>query len=332
MDKQCSVLARIQSGQILRTFLLAIGVIVCAGLGVECLIVFAGIAGEWLSMPGWLQVIVLALLALGFGVAFYYLIKATKEHVVQLISHVDADIHEREDRRRDYPALIVALSAITDEEAMKESIRLAGRFADRQADPADRARAFCDAKDAFRDFPWLQTVRAIDDQVELSQYPVHFPWVVVLTSRKVSRNDGSAVEDPSTSQGPAKAEKQEGKDLGSAAFFKNFMSLLETLYSPSLSKSKVVLSERVTRAEELVDFEDFREVYGVVTRHLHKLEEVHGRGNVLIDITGGQKPCSITAAMVCLRSPKQRFGYVTSSGACTQYNANARRFEVSVPG
>lgn len=41
----------------------------------------------------------------------------------------------------------------------------------------------------------------------------------------------------------------------------------------------------------------------------------------MIDATGGQKPFSIAAAIVSLRSPDQAFKYVSNQGEVKHYNA-----------
>lgn len=261
--------------------------VVTGGLGLECLIKIYEVWAETFEKTPAARAtatLALALSAFGLLIVFFFVFRAAVRQGRMVITASRAEIRDASDDRK-YPALITALSTCGTE-GQGAAREIASRLA--HLPPRERLERFCRDPN-LKDVSWQQAVRGINQHVRWSEAPVGFPEVRVLVSGRAEGAEGSIHQ------------------------WKDFRHLLETLYTGVPD-----VMQRISKVG-VDDFENYDEVVRMIEAQLNAL----GRHNpeVMIDATGGQKPLSIAVAIVTLRSPNQRFQYVTNRGEVKYYNA-----------
>jgi hypothetical protein len=267
----------------------AFGSIIFAGLGFESLVKLYELWAERTDLePAARPTFTFAFIAVAGAafVAFWQFFQAAVRQGRIVMTTSRADI-TREAAAKPYAGLITALSTCHDHAKARE----VAQTVQHRPDPKERLAAFCADAD-LKGVSWQQTIRGICHHVRWDQTPIVLPEVRVLLS------------------GPN----------GSARQWPQFVHLFEMLFAgvPGARERIVPVG-----ASYGIDFESYDEVVGSIEAQLSALERIVGRDKVMIDATGGQKPFSIASAVVTLRSPNQRFQYVTNRGEVTYYNASS---------
>lgn len=274
----------------------AFGSIITAGLGFESLVKLYELWAERTGLePDTRAALTFAFIAFaGIGfVAFWHFFQAAVRQGRMVLTTSQAEI-TREKNAKPYAGLITALSTCHDH---AKALEVAELLADRSSSPQERLAAFCVDAD-LNGVSWQQTIRGICHHIRWDAAPVVVPEVRVLLS------------------GPN----------GSAKQWPRFKRLLEILFAgvPGALERIVPVGEGDGAGERYgIDFESYDEVVRSIEAQILAIERIVGRDKVMIDATGGQKPFSIAAAIVTLRSPMQHFQYVTNQGEVTYYNASS---------
>lgn len=186
---------------------------------------------------------------------------------------------------RDYDALIIPLS-----EGDGAAVEL-GDHVEKSRDR--RLERVCQEADNSKKWKcnWQQVFRAIRPHLMRREQP-HLPQIHLLTTRE------------------------------SAKDYQAFEGLFEKVFGDLLGDRKP--GDFLHVAGDHLDFEDYSAVYQRLNQLRDKLERDHGEGNVLIDMTGGQKPLACAALAISLRRPGDELSYVTNDGDFRIYKVRAR--------
>lgn len=267
--------------------------LLAGGIGLECLIKIYEIWAETFEKTRESRLALTAILTIVGGILlmlFWTVFVAAIRHGSMIITSSQADIEDALSREP-YPALITALSTCA---PASQGLAIEAARKMSHLPPKERLAAFCSDPD-LKGVSWQQTIRGINHHVRWNdEEPVGFPDVCILLS---------------------------GGENGSAKQWQDFRRLLEQLYRGL--PNALMHIEKVELSKQGLDFEVHDQVVRVLEAQLLAFGRRGRRGEVMIDATGGQKPFSIAAAIVTLRSPEQRFQYVTNAGKVTYYNAKA---------
>ncbi|MEZ5847267.1 MAG: hypothetical protein R3C70_11010 [Geminicoccaceae bacterium] len=156
--------------------------------------------------------------------------------------------------------------------------------------------------------PWQQTIRAIDHHVRWSESRIEkFPQISILTSIGTE---------------------------GSHKSIENFKKLMSDLYGDVLNRSSQEVDDFLRLPDHGIDFEDVGTVFDSILDEIEHMRRTHKftEKQIVVDATGGQKPCSIAVGYVTLRSPDLLFQYVTNDGEVKNYNVDATSIEFAKLG
>ncbi|MCB9944506.1 MAG: hypothetical protein H6851_12920 [Geminicoccaceae bacterium] len=104
---------------------------------------------------------------------------------------------------------------------------------------------------------------------------------------------------------------------------------MNDLYKEELHRKGQNIDDFLRFQKEGIDFENVDDVFGCIVGEIEYLRRTRKctEKEIVMDATGGQKPCSIAVGYVTLRSPDLLFQYVTNDGEVKNYNVDATSIE-----
>ena len=257
------------------------------------------------SSTDWSTLLLWSCIASAAGYFFVICFVQAAQAMRSRIASIDTDIKQSDEARRG-EALILALShasaALTD----------AGLQGFSGKKKLEKFEENYEARKTRGEppHPWQQTVRAINHHVRWTDDVIdNFPYLSILTS---AGERGSH-------------EEQQRK---------NFKALLDDLYGDALNRKLQKIDDFLRFQEKGIDFENVDEVFDCIVSEIEYLRRTHKwtEKQIVMDATGGQKPCSIAVGYVTLRSPDLLFQYVTNDGEVKNYNVDATSIEFAKLG
>ena len=89
----------------------------------------------------------------------------------------------------------------------------------------------------------------------------------------------------------------------SSSYFPEFRQLVEAIFGEDMD-----ITERKSSS-----FEDVRELFEIIKGIYEELSGRYKDRDIIVDITGGQKPVSIAGALITSRYPERKFQYVSTN-------------------